>query len=87
VITAAGISNIALYCTELGESANQLLGMAERGLLPKIFSRRSDHGTPTLCIIIGSCFCIVFSVFDFHELIEMVNFLYIFAQLLEFASS
>jgi amino acid transporter len=37
-------------------------------------------------ILVGSAFCLVLAVFDFSELIEMVNFLYIFAQMLEFAA-
>ena len=86
IVFAAGVSNIGLYATELTESANTLLGMAERGLLPDFFSRRSPYSTPTAGIITSSLFTVFFSVFDFSALIEMVNFLYIFAQLLEFAA-
>lgn len=70
----------------MASDSYQLLGMAERGLLPKVFCRRSKHGTPTCAIIVGSVFCMIFAVFDFAELVEMVNFLYIFAQLIEFAA-
>mmetsp|Transcript_12866 Transcript_12866/g.26259 ORF Transcript_12866/g.26259 Transcript_12866/m.26259 type:complete len:529 (+) Transcript_12866:122-1708(+) len=86
IVAAAGISNVGLYCAEMGSDSYQLMGMADRGLLPKALGRRSKYGTPTAGIIVGSIGCMVFSVFDFNELIEMVNFLYIFAQLLEFAA-
>ena len=32
----------------------QLLGMAQRGFLPAVLARRSQHGTPTLAIILSS---------------------------------
>ena len=89
----------------------QLMGMAERGLLPKAFAHKSRYGTPTYAIVLGSCCCIFLATFDFSELIEvstdlrskppplyltfrssslpssqMVNFLYIFAQIIEFAA-
>jgi len=86
IVAAAGISNVGLYCAEMGSDSYQLMGMADRGLLPKFLGVRSKYGTPTAGIIVGSCMCMIFSVFDFNELIEMVNFLYIFAQILEFAA-
>ena len=59
------------------------MGMAERGLLPRAFAKKSRYGTPTLAILVGSCFCIFLATFEFGELIEMVNFLYVFAQVIE----
>ena len=51
-IIAAGISNIALFQAELSSDAFQLMGMADRGHLPKIFSRRSRHGTVSIVIFL-----------------------------------
>ncbi|GMI11918.1 hypothetical protein TrVE_jg12535 [Triparma verrucosa] len=86
IVCAAGISNISLYCAEMASDSYQLSGMADRGLLPKLFAAKSRYDTPTYSILLGSAFCMVLATFDFSELIEMVNFLYIFAQMLEFAA-
>lgn len=53
-VIAAAISNIALFEAEMSADAYQLLGMAERGLIPKIFGIRSRYGTPTYGIILGT---------------------------------
>ncbi|GMH70012.1 hypothetical protein TrLO_g14458 [Triparma laevis f. longispina] len=86
IVCAAGISNISLYCAEMASDSYQLSGMADRGLLPKIFAVKSRYDTPTYSILLGSVFCMILATFDFSELIEIVNFLYIFAQMLEFAA-
>jgi len=86
VVAAAGVSNIGLFEAEMSSDSYQLLGMAEQGLLPAAFARRSKHGTPTLGIAfsaVGVCFA---SVLDFSEIVEMLNFLYAFAALFEFAA-
>ena len=53
-VVAAAISNLALFQAEMSADAYQLLGMAERGLIPAIFGIRSSHGTPTYGIILGT---------------------------------
>ena len=55
----------------MGSDSFQLMGMAERGLLPKIFAHKSRHGTPTCAIVLSSCCCVVLATFDFSELIEV----------------
>ena len=85
-VFAAGISNIALFQAELSADAFQLMGMADRGHLPKLFSRRSRHGTPTNGIILGTAVIVVLGVSDFESLIEMLNFNYAIALLLEYCS-
>jgi len=85
-VFAAGISNIALFQAELSSDAFQLMGMADRGYLPKIFSKRSKHGTPTYGLILGTAVIVVMGVSDLDKLIEMLNFNYAFALLLEYAA-
>ena len=86
-IFAAGISNIALYQAELSTEAYQLMGMAERGYVPSIFAHRSRHGTPTYCIILGTIVIIVLvTLSDLSQLIEMLNFNYAIALLIEYAA-
>jgi len=85
-IIAAGISNIALFQAELSSDAFQLMGMADRGHLPKIFSKRSRHGTPTYGIILGTAVIVVMGASDLDTLIEMLNFNYAVALLMEYAA-
>lgn len=85
-IFAAGISNIALFQAELTADAFQLMGMGDRGYLPKIFSKRSRHGTPTYGLVVGTIVIVVMGVSDLERLIEMLNFNYAIGLLLEYAA-
>ncbi|CAD6246777.1 unnamed protein product [Miscanthus lutarioriparius] len=42
----AALSNVGNFLTEMSSDSYQLLGMAERGMLPDFFAKRSRHGTP-----------------------------------------
>lgn len=85
-IFAAGISNIALFQAELTSDAFQLMGMADRGYLPRIFSKRSRHGTPTYGLVLGTIVIVVMGVSNLDQLIEMLNFNYAIALLIEYAA-
>lgn len=85
-VFAAAISNIALFQAEMSGDAYQLMGMADRGLIPKLFTRRSRFGTPTNGIILGTFVIVAVSVADFDQLVEMLNFAYSLSMLLEFAA-
>jgi amino acid transporter len=85
-VFAAAISNIALFQAELSADAFQLMGMADRGHLPKIFSKRSKHGTPTNGIILGIAVIVVMGVSNFEQLIEMLNFNYALSLLMEYCA-
>lgn len=84
MVFAAGISNIALFQAELSADAFQLMGMADRGHLPKIFSERSRHGTPTYGILLGTAIIIAMGASHLDSLIEMLNFNYAVALLMEY---
>ena len=62
------------------------MGMADRGYLPKIFSTRSKHGTPTYALLLGTIVIVMMAVSDLDTLIEMLNFNYGFALLFEYAA-
>jgi amino acid transporter len=79
-------SNIAMFQAELSSDAFQLMGMADRGHLPKIFSKRSAHGTPTWGLIVGTAVIVVMGVSDLDQLVEMLNFNYAISLLLEYAA-
>jgi amino acid transporter len=86
-VLAAGISNLALFEAELSSDSYQLMGMAERGHLPKIFATRSERfGTPTVGIIVGTLVIIAMSVADFTQLVELLNFNYAITLLMEYAA-
>lgn len=76
VVFAAGISNLALFEGEMSSDAFQIMGMAERGYLPKIFAKRSRYGTPTAGLIMGLTVILVMSLTDISALIEMLNLNY-----------
>lgn len=86
VVFAAGVSNLGMFQAELSADAFQLMGMAERGFVPKIFATRSRHGTPTYGIILGVAVIVCMVSFDLEQLIEMLNFNYAIALLLEYAA-
>ena len=86
ILIAAAVSNMGMFQAELSSDSYQVMGMAQRGMLPSRFASRSRHGTPTAAILLSACGIILLSMVDFHSIIEMLNFLYCVAQLLEFAS-
>jgi amino acid transporter len=85
-VFAAGISNIAMFQAELSADAFQLMGMADRGHVPKLFSIRSVHGTPTFGIILGTAVIVVMGVSHLDQLIEMLNFNYSLSLLIEYSA-
>lgn len=85
-VFAAGISNIALFQAELSTESFQLMGMAERGYVPRIFAERSRHGTPTYGILLGTAVIVIMSASDLAQLIEMLNFNYAISLLMEYAA-
>jgi amino acid transporter len=86
VVFAAAINNIALFQAEMSSDAFQIMGMADRGFLPRIFSTRSPHGTPTYGIVLGAAVIVAMSVADFETLVELVNFNYAVSLVMEFAA-
>ncbi len=48
----------------------QLMGMAERGMLPSAFAHRSRHGTPTLAIFFSAGGILVLSLMSFIEIVR-----------------
>lgn len=86
IVFAAGISNIALFQAEMSADAFILMGMSERGYLPKIFARRSQYGTPTYGIALGTVVILILSTADLSSLIELLNFNYSLALLIEYCA-
>uniref|UniRef100_A0A0A9D6W8 PtrLAT7 n=1 Tax=Arundo donax TaxID=35708 RepID=A0A0A9D6W8_ARUDO len=83
---AAAMSNMGLFEAEMSSDSFQLLGMAEMGMIPAIFARRSRHGTPTFSILCSATGVVILSFMSFQEIIEFLNFLYGLGMLAVFAA-
>ncbi|KAL9242639.1 hypothetical protein vseg_016622 [Gypsophila vaccaria] len=81
---AAAMSNMGLFMAEMSGDSFLLLGMAERGMIPELFSRRSRHGTPLIGILLSASGVILLSWLSFDEIVAAENFLYTFSMILEF---
>ncbi|CAL5003882.1 unnamed protein product [Urochloa decumbens] len=81
---AAALSNMGNFLTEMSSDSYQLLGMAERGMLPEFFAKRSRYGTPLIGILFSAFGVILLSWMSFQEIIAAENYLYCFGMILEF---
>lgn len=83
---ASAVSNMGMFIAEMSSDSFQLLGMAERGMLPEIFARRSQYGTPLVGILFSASGVILLSWLSFQEIVAAENFLYCFAMIMEFTA-
>ncbi|KAK9145654.1 hypothetical protein Sjap_005557 [Stephania japonica] len=81
---ASAVSNMGMFMAEMSSDSFQLLGMAERGMLPEFFGKRSTHGTPLTGILFSASGVILLSWLSFQEIVAAENFLYCFGMILEF---
>ncbi|GJM86540.1 hypothetical protein PR202_ga02408 [Eleusine coracana subsp. coracana] len=84
VQAAAALSNMGMFVAEMSSDSYQLLGMAERGMIPAVFAWRSRHGTPLVGIAFSASGVLLLSSMSFQEIVAAENFLYCFGMLLEF---
>ncbi|KAJ4829547.1 hypothetical protein Tsubulata_017155 [Turnera subulata] len=81
---ASALSNMGMFVAEMSSDSFQLLGMAERGMLPEIFKSRSRYGTPLIGILFSASGVILLSWLSFQEIVAAENFLYCFGMIMEF---
>ncbi|KAK9093926.1 hypothetical protein Scep_025395 [Stephania cephalantha] len=81
---ASAVSNMGMFMAEMSSDSFQLLGMAERGMLPEFFGKRSSRGTPLTGILFSASGVIFLSWLSFQEIVAAENFLYCFGMILEF---
>ncbi|KAD3641567.1 hypothetical protein E3N88_30791 [Mikania micrantha] len=84
IMAGAAVSNMGLYVTEVSSDSFQLLGMAERGMIPEFFAKRSRYGTPSIGILVSASGFILLSWLNVDEIVAARNFLYCFGMILEF---
>jgi amino acid transporter len=75
-----------MFEAEMSGDCFQLLGMAERGLLPACFAKRSRYGTPIWGIVLNFFAVSVCALLSLQELLELLNVLYVWAFLLQAAA-
>ncbi|XP_077238068.1 polyamine transporter RMV1-like [Tasmannia lanceolata] len=83
---AAAMSSMGLFLAEMSSDSFELLGMAERGMLPEFFSKRSRYGTPLVGILLSASGVVLLSCLSFQEIICSENLLYCFGMILEFVT-
>lgn len=81
---ASAFSNMGMFVAEMSSDSFQLLGMAERGMLPEFFAKRSRYGTPLIGILFSASGVLLLSWLSFQEIVAAENFLYCFGMILEF---
>ncbi|ESQ33643.1 hypothetical protein EUTSA_v10007456mg [Eutrema salsugineum] len=84
VQAAAATSNMGMFLAEMSSDSFQLLGMAERGMLPEFFAKRSRYGTPLLGILFSASGVVLLSWLSFQEIVAAENLLYCVGMILEF---
>ncbi|PKU68039.1 putative polyamine transporter [Dendrobium catenatum] len=81
---ASALSNMGMFVAEMSSDSYQLLGMAEKGMLPDFFAKRSQYGTPFVGILFSASGVLLLSWMSFQEIVAAENFLYCFGMILEF---
>jgi amino acid transporter len=69
---ASALSNTGMFVAEMSSDSFQLLGMAERGMLPEIFGKRSRYGIPLTGILFSASG--VYFLFCFGMIMEFIAF-------------
>ncbi|XP_042509484.1 probable polyamine transporter At1g31830 [Macadamia integrifolia] len=83
---ASALSNMGMFLAEMSSDSFQLLGMAERGMLPEFFRKRSPYGTPLIGILFSASGVVFLSWLSFQEIVAAENFLYCFGMIMEFVA-
>lgn len=86
LVGAVVLGCVGMYEADLSCGSYQLLGMAERGMLPKIFAVRSRFGTPTLGLVLATGVAWVCIFLSLDQLVELLNVMYLWAAVLEIAA-
>lgn len=86
IVMASAASSVGMFEAEMSADSFQIMGMAERGFLPSFLAKRSKFGTPTYAVLLSAMGIIGLVTLKFTEIVEILNFLYCFSQLIEFGA-
>lgn len=82
----SAVSNIGMFEAEMSSDSWQVAGMAERGILPAVMGTRSAHDTPIYGILLSAGGVLCLGWMSFGEVVAMLNLLYCYGQVIEFAA-
>jgi amino acid transporter len=83
---ASALSNIGMFEAEMSSDSWQVAGMADRGILPAVLGARSKHDTPIYGILLSAAGVLCLGWMSFGEVVAMLNLLYCYSQVIEFAA-
>ena len=84
MLLASTMTNVGMFEAEMSSDAWQVAGMAERGIIPKIFGQRSKYESPHYGVLLSLLGVLFITVMDFTSVIDLLNMLFCFSQALEF---
>lgn len=84
MICASALTNIGMFISEMSSDAWMIAGMAERGLIPKVFGTRNRHDTPTYGVLVSAVGVVGLAYLSFVDIIDMLNMIFCVAQAIEF---
>eukprot|EP00298_Acanthocystis_sp_HF-20_P003943 c14289_g1_i1.p1 GENE.c14289_g1_i1~~c14289_g1_i1.p1 ORF type:complete len:307 (+),score=118.80 c14289_g1_i1:44-964(+) len=86
IVSSVLVSSVGMFESELSTNAYLILGMTKRGMLPAIFAHKSKFNTPTFAILVTCSALSICMFMSLSDLVEMLNLLYIWGAVLEFAA-
>jgi amino acid transporter len=86
MICASALTNIGMFVSEMSSDAWMISGMAERGLIPKVFGARNRHDTPTWGVLVSAVGVVGLAYMSFVDIIDMLNMIFCVAQAIEFSA-
>jgi L-asparagine transporter-like permease len=73
MVLSAVASQIGLFEAEMSSDSYKVLGMMERGYLPKCFGARSRYGTPSVGILLSLLAVMSMLLLDFVQTVQILN--------------
>lgn len=86
MLLAATLTNVGMFEAEMSSDAWQVAGMAEKGIIPKIFAARSKYESPHYGVLLSLFGVLFITVMDFTSVIDLLNMLFCFSQAIEFTA-
>lgn len=84
MLMASTLTNVGMFEAEMSSDAWQVAGMAEKGIIPKIFAQRSKYESPHYGVLLSLFGVLFITVMDFTSVIDLLNMLFCFSQTIEF---
>ena len=84
IVVSAAFANVGLFVSEMSSDAYQIMGMAERGLLPAALCYKHPvTQTPTVAILLSAIGVVALHNLTFESIIATENLLYVISMQLE----